>query len=503
MSGKGTFFIDQLFDAVEKACKDDRFSGPLTRADLEIVTVEVWIQIASTEIPHAERQSAAALKLGEDGVEVKYASKSAYFKPSVALTSAYLTPAALFDAVCKKAGIEINAWHTVDCSLFRTEWLHFAESTRGDVHQLRALRPIQPTLLDRESVNAWIFSGADYLSGAELCAGEFCYKYDPLADVAAREKTNPVRASGCAYALSAVAGLPDGRGTPYLQAATRACERIAAKCVLQAQDCAYIGDSPTQEESGGKLGSTALLLLALMHLPSQSPLLQRMSTSLMNGIKSAQQESGSFRCCFGDLKESASQSNFFPGQALLALAFASDKGIETSSDIFERAFIHYREHFRATPTTAFVGWHVDVWSRVYRLHENQEHAEFAFEQLDWLLQWQIRDHNQGIYDGGFLRDGNPPNSSSFVFTEALARGAALAYDLGDHRWGQYRHAFQKGFAFCSRLRLTDSQSAFFVRPDRAIGGSVRSITNFQIRSDVVQHAITLGLSILDCHALLK
>jgi hypothetical protein len=149
-----------------------------------------------------------------------------------------------------------------------------------------------------------------------------------------------------------------------------------------------------------------------------------------------------------------------------------------------------------------VGWHADAWSRAALLDSNQEYAEFVFEQIDWLLQFQLQSQDRPFTSGGFSWNGKPPGYSSIVYTEALARGTALAHKCGDKRWLKYGDAFRAGMAFCSRLRLTSEQSIFFPDPERAIGGMATSLSDFEVRSDVVQHAITLGLAALDIMELL-
>lgn len=173
------------------------------------------------------------------------------------------------------------------------------------------------------------------------------------------------------------------------------------------------------------------------------------------------------------------------------------QGDESCRRYYRKAFVAYRDYFRKSPTTAFVGWHADAWSRAAILDANSEYAEFVFEQIDWVLQFQINGGRQSLIHGGFSWNGNSPGYSSIVYTEAIARGAALAYQYGDARWLKYREAFQAGMTFCSRLRLIPEQSIFFPHPQRAMGGMTTSISNFAVRSDVVQHSITLALTALE------
>ena len=490
MSGTGDTLQEQVVDATEKACQDNRFSGPLTQSDLSLTTIEVWIQVAATPISEAERLRDDAITLGVDGVEIECANRKAYFKPSVAITSMLLSPQAMFQAVCRKAGLSEDTWRHNECQLYKTKWLHLSEDTSHSVHRFIALRETTSFVLNPQGAVEWVQSAADYLCRNQLSTGDFCYKYNPLLDCSPRVEPNPVRAAGCAYATSAAACADIARAH-HIVVATRACKRILER-LHQDGESGYIEDTPLGLEPGGRLGTTALLLLAITHLNDKTGQWKEEIACLTGGLLSRLDESGRLRCSFGASPESTQSEEFFPGQALLALAFRLERGDEACREPIHRAFSYYRDHFRAGPTTAFVGWHAGVWSRLARLEGNKEYVDFVFEQVDWLISFQLQNEDSS-YDGGFMRNISLPNSSSIVFTEALARAAVLAREINDCRKQHYESAFRRGLSFCSRLRLTEAQSAFLPNPSRAVGGFVRGIVNFEVRADVVQHAITLGL----------
>jgi hypothetical protein len=355
---------------------------------------------------------------------------------------------------------------------------------------------MDPFAVSAEAMVQWIQNGVSYFNNNQYPDGYFCYLYRPFLDVAKKTEINPVRASGCAYAIAAAASLSQLDNDPETKVcAERAVNAILRRSVRSEGGGSYIADG-SLEPPTGKLGTTALLLLALL-TPHFCATYGHQIDDLLTGIKSAQLESGLFDCTFGASHSSDSQINFFPGQALLALVMRTEQGDESCRPHYRRAFIPYRDHFRISPSTAFVGWQADVWSRAALLDNNADYANFVFEQIDWLLQFQIHSDKQQLTSGGFSWNGKPPGYSSIVYTEAIARGADLANRLGDNRWIRYREAFREGIQFCSRLRLTREQSVFFPHPSRAIGGMTESTANFDVRSDVVQHAITLALAVLE------
>lgn len=496
MSGQGDTIRDQLLDAVYRSSRDTRFSGSLVKADLQQVSLEVWLQISSEFIPLDARDNHDAIRLGQDGIEVHQGSSKAYYKPSVALTSHFDTPQDMFCALCKKANLPDDAWKYSDCEVRRTSWVHYCETPELKAVELYALRVKEPRSITKGSMVEWANQSVSYFNNNQYSDGSYCYLYRPFLNVAKKKPTNPVRASGCAYAMALAASSPDlNADAETKEGAARAMKTILRRSIRLESGGSYIADR-SDGTAGGKLGTTALFVLALL-TPGFRIKYARELEELLTAIKNSQLSSGLFECSFGASEGSSSQINFFPGQALLALVMRAAQGDELCRVHFERAFDPYREHFRKSPTTAFVGWHVDVWSRAALLDSNADYAEFAFEQIDWLLQFQIHGDKQELVSGGFSWNGKPPNYSSIVYTEAIARAADLAFKLGDRRWPHYKAAFQEGIGFCSRLRLTEEQSIFFPHPRRTIGGMATSLSNFDVRSDVVQHSLTLALAVLE------
>jgi AMMECR1 domain-containing protein len=500
MSGNGSSIREQLFQAVYRASRDTRFAGAIVKADLLQISLEVWLQTGAESIPLDERESTEAIRLGQDGVEVTLGAASAYYKPSVALTSHFETPQELFSELCKKANLAEDAWKNPECELRRTWWVHFCEMRDGSPVELYALRVNKPFSITRETMEEWATQCAGYFINNQYSDGSFCYQYRPFRDSAKRKPTNPVRASGCAYAIAEAASSPHLNSDPErIECAERAVEAILLRSVQLESGGSYIADSPNGPPHG-KLGTTALLLLALL-TPAFRAKYAKEIEDLLTGIKNAQLSDGLFECTFGETEGSYSQINFFPGQALLALVVRAAQGDESCRAHYQRAFAPYREYFRKFPATAFIGWQVDVWSRAALLEGNAEYAEFAFEQVDWMLQFQVHGDERQLSSGGFSGNGRAPYYSSNVYTEAVARGADLAYKLGNPRWPRYRSALQEGIRFCSRLRLTEEQSVFFPHPRRSIGGVATTLSNFEVRSDVVQHSLTLALAVLGTPAL--
>jgi hypothetical protein len=181
----------------------------------------------------------------------------------------------------------------------------------------------------------------------------------------------------------------------------------------------------------------------------------------------------------------------------------AERGNAEALERCRRAFLPYVLHFRQAPASAFVGWHVDVWSRIAVLTGEHAYADFAFEQTDWLLQRQIMDHPDWRWVGGFSDSGAAPQCSSIVFLEATARALALALKRGDvERISKYAEAVRRGLQFCRRLRLEETPQSLLGNPPRCRGGIALGLLDRRVRCDVVQHFITLCLALEPVMALI-
>lgn len=438
------------------------------------------------------------LRLGFDGAEVRQGQKGAYYKPSVGLTSGFVTPQDMFSQLCRKAALSESSWQEGTCDLFRTSWIHVTDSGGSSKLRMKGLRVENVPDLTPKSMIDWAKRGADYLKRNQHSDGGFCYLYNPLLNTAVRAQADAVRAAGCAYAVAEAASSPHLAGDGDLaECARRAMLAIYKRSRDLASGGRYVPDGEDNSETPlGKLGATALLAAGML-CPGFYHQYRTQADALVLALKHAQREKdGLFECVFGLQESTHTSINFFPGEALVALARKASLGDESCREHYRRAFSPYRLHFRNSPSTAFVGWHADVWSRAAVLDRNCEYADFVFEQLDWLLDLQVREDD--LTFGGFVPPGeHEPSASSIVFTEAIARGASLAREVGDRRWPRYRDSFLSGLIFCSRLRIVVEQSPFLPDPARSMGGVTRSLTNFRVRSDMVQHLITLALAALD------
>jgi AMMECR1 domain-containing protein len=491
MSASGLTLGRQIVDAVYRAALDRRLGGPLTRSEMPAAELEVWIQIAALEIAPDIRTKDDAFLLGIEGLEINFEGKSAYYKPSVAITSRNKTAIKLFEALCKKAGLEREAWQRSEVSVRRTQWIY--------IHNLDKILSPGPALDTNNkaavTLNTWIEESVSYLIRNQYVDGSTAYLYDPITDVFTGSNAHNVRAAGCLFALSQV--LQSDHFVPREDTIKSGILQMA-RGLLSLTFLTNDQKRVVQEEDANaapKVGATALLAAAL----SDGILRDCFAAEyrqLYRSVSSAQKTDGRFMTRFWLVEEEDRETNFFSGQALLVLALEAGRGNSQALDQCRLAFHPYVLHFRTSPATAFIGWHVDVWSRIARITGESAFANFAFEQTDWLLRMQLRNHCNVSWLGGFSQAGGIPKFSSIVFLEATARALQLAVTVGDsERITKYAESVRLGVQFCRSLRLEDTLPSLLADRARCRGGIALGPLDRRVRCDVVQHFITLCLAL--------
>jgi len=496
MSAEGETLGEQIRRAVEQAATDKRFHSRLTAIEVPQVDIELWLQTGSEPVTAEDIEGGRCLELGVHGVAIRMAGKSAYYKPSVPITSGKRSLQSLLSGLSRKAGLPGDAWKDPSAELLRTHWTKMSRDAVRNPHQAPGER-----VVSREMVGRWLQESVRYLVNSRQASASFTYLYDPIEDVEVLEPANRVRAAGCLYSLSRFRDSPHAIfADPGFDEALRGLADAQLRRTVVQPD----GSRVMPEADSGvapKLGATALLTLAIggdwLSLQSGS-----IYEELFASVSQAQQPSGRFLTHFGCPEEDPRSSEFFSGQSLLTLVQRAERGDAGVLDRCALAFASYRRQFQTAPASAFVGWHVDVWSRLALLTRRSDYADFAFEQTDWLLAMQVQSGSFSTWIGGFCNSGSMPKYSSIVFLEATVRAYILAHTLGDDaRADRYRLAIELGVRFCDRLRLDRSQYAWFRNPARCEGGIALSTLDRRVRCDVPQHFITLCLALLEAEGI--
>lgn len=517
MSGSGPTAEDAVREAATRAARDARFGEPLAAEDLADARLELWIHTGSDVIDSGTVTT--DLDLGFHGVEIRSDSRSAYYKPSVALTSALPKHDALLDKLTVKARLPPGSWREPGITLKRTTWEHYCEvpADPDRVLHLRRLRPAGLSELTPKALSEGARLAADRLMNVQGGDGYYLYKFHPFSGRQTPGPGNLVRQAGCAYAMARAAdsAAEPGRRDVLAASAGKAADALLRRVVLELGRVFVIDLSRPRAPVHGKLGTLALTLATLQRR-SMDERYRPERQQLTEGILSWQRPDGSFQCRTDSTSVAADGTgqDYFPGEALLALSAELRAGSKDARRAMAAALPWYRARFRAHPTTAFVPWQIEAWRQYADWAMGvegpltlgaAEPSEFVFEMADWILRLQIGPETGRHPDltGGYIRSDGKPDCSTATYTEAVIGAFALAQRVGDtERAHRYRLAALLGLQFAHRLQIAPDTAVLFQDPVRVVGGTTSSLSNMTLRCDHGQHALTAYLAALETNGLL-
>lgn len=376
---------------------------------------------------------------------------------------------------------------------------------------------MDPWELTSAAVRARAGLAGDRLLAVQGNDGYFLYKFHPVSGGLKSGPGNLVRQAGCAYALGRAADRatePDRRGI-LAAGAGRAIDVLLGRLVMDTGTL-FIAELPRAGTPvRGKLGTMALSLAALQS-SSLADRYQADRQRLAEAVLSWQRPDGSFRCRTDSLSvaDDGTGQDYFPGEALMALAVEMRAGSPEAQCAMAAALSWYRARFRSQPTTAFVPWQIEAWrlyaewsmyGEVPAVPNALECSEFVFEMADWLLQFQVGPPgcSPGLA-GGYAQPGRMPGVSTSTYTEAIIRAFSLAQQFADGgRADRYREASLLGLNFMCRLQILADAARVFRDPVRTVGGTTASLSDLTMRCDYDQHALTAYLAALETGGLLE
>lgn len=402
---------------------------------------------------------------GEQALMAYQGERGGMLLPSVAVTD-NLSPLAYAQAVLEKAGITEGPahWCRFDCAT----WL--AEAT--GVRRLQYGLPVgtAPRSLDE---------GVERLTPL-LC--QFLLRH--LAETSRYEPFSDVIYQGPATTRLAHQAWTLARAHRLLGA--RELGAAAGKVLtslLQERLTDGTGRVWIRANEGASIGDVAFVLLALLERGGERASAKALASTLWSSIDLH----GRFTCLMDPANEPDELQDYFPGQALLALARAAEKKVcSPDRDRLARAWRFYRHRFQHKRDWGQVSWLVQAAAAWWRVEGDEAVARFAFEICDWALGYQ------SDKSGAFLNGHQPdtPGYTTAVYLEAIGVGARLADSLKDRsRRRRYLDACARGVAFLDRLVFQERDAVLLPNPRWALGGLRASLVRSEIRVDSVQHAL--------------
>ena len=368
--------------------------------------------------------------------------------------------------------------------------------------------------LSEQALIAAAASAARYLSNAVGGNGRFVYTYLPKTN-RETDRYNILRHAGSIYALLdwyRESGDPEvlnaaQRGLNYLRAQVRPCPAASdMRCVV--------------EKGVIKLGGNALAVLAFSEhyqVTGDRRWLQA-AEDLAVWLLRNQADNGKFRphkWRYPSGEATDFISGYYPGEALYALMrlYRSNgnrrwlKAAQRGADWI----IQVRDAEKSIDNLAHDHWLMYALRELYTLDPDPTYLAHAFRITDAIRHSQnlqapnLRPEQRDWY-GSYYRP--PRTTPTATRSEALMNAAWLSDSVADRRLPGIANALCAAIRFQLQTQFRGENSLHLPDPGRSRGGFHRSLEDFSIRIDYVQHNLSalLGLirlqrqGIVDCSA---
>jgi AMMECR1 domain-containing protein/orotate phosphoribosyltransferase len=380
--------------------------------------------------------------------------------------------------VVDKAGITRPPyyWQRFDCAT----WLADAEG----VGQLEgAFKPMTAACDDHELARWLTDLYANYLLRHHRQDGTSYESYEPFRNRLLAGGNLPRLAHGAWVLMRGARVLDDAR---LRQAADRTVDLLLRSIKLREG-----GVWLEMGENVPSVSEISFLVLALCELPA-GDYRRVQARGLADSLWSTVDRHGRITTHFTSGSVEESFQDYFPGQALLALARAARSGLTEVDDAkLERALGYYRHRFRYQRNFGQVSWLMQAFSAWWDARHEPSFSAMVFEIGDWLLQYQQQK------SGAFLSEDQPesPGYTTAIYLEAICAGARLAEEADPTRHRRYLAAYFQGLRFLYRITIQPQHASVLPNTDYAVGGLRMSLDSSFIRVDFVQHGLSSVLEL--------
>ncbi len=333
----------------------------------------------------------------------------------------------------------------------------------------------------------------DYLIRSVAADGKFNYSYEPKID---NDKTsyNILRHAGTIYSM--LESYEVSKADKILTAAQAAIRYL----IRQLKEVTLNGEHTlvVVEEGYIKLGGNALAALALAKFIKITqdthyfPILQKLGAWIVN----TQSPQGEFtihkQAVTGEINTTFI-SEYYPGEALFALArlYQLDPQERWLNCAVNGALflINVRDKDLEDKQLSHDHWLLYALNEIHRLHQNDEIYAHALRIANVIMKSQRMQSKTLDWIGSYY---NPPRSTpTATRMEGLGASYLLVRDQGNKALADTMlSSIKAGVLFQLQTQFFPESMLYLPNPQKALGGFHRSLTDFEIRIDYVQHNIS-------------
>lgn len=362
-----------------------------------------------------------------------------------------------------------------------------------------------PLYMALNSELLWIAANAagKYLQSAVKPNGTFDYEYLPKRDLVTN-RYNILRHAGTIYAM--LEWYTVNADPTLLSAAKKALTYLMAQIKTDPND--NTDALCVVEDDTIKLGGNAITLLALSTYFTITQDFTYLDTArgLARWMVATQNDKGAFKIYkqrYSSKKIVNFISEYYPGEAIFALAsfYQIDpnplwiESAEKAADFI----IQDRDYSKTIQTIAHDHWLLYGLNALFQEKPKTTYIAHTQKISQAIIQAQYQKAEPLDYLGSFY---DAPRSTP---TAIRAEGLSAAYSLLKNQGylneaKEIKTTIEKCIRFQLQNQYTPERTLFFPNPQRAWGGVSKSLTDFSIRIDYVQHHLS---SLIGLYKILK
>jgi len=350
-----------------------------------------------------------------------------------------------------------------------------------------------------EDLRNSLLQAGNYLKRSVLNDGKFIYSYLPKTDKISPDY-NIIRHAGTIYSIMELYDF--NKDKDLLNAAKKAIEYLIGNlCKVEFDDIVY----PVIVEAGyTKLGGNALTVVALAKYLEVTGDDQYLSLIQQIGrwIIKSQDNTGRFvnqKMTYPEKKIADMESVYYPGEAILALnrLYAIDKNAVwlNAAEKAAKYLIQIRDGDKTDEELPHDHWLLYALNELYRERKSKIYLNHSLRISNTIINSQNLDPEYPDWYGSYYK---PPRSTrTAIRSEGLIAAYSLLKDFVDNKSADgILAAVKRGISFQLQTQFLPETGIYLRRPDLGAGGFCKSLTDFEIRIDYVQHNISSILGYL-------